>query len=693
MPTVSLETHGKVGVIVIENPPVNAMSRGIPAGIITHLAEVNADPSLAGAMLMGGGSGTIAGADIHEFGKPWPAGEPGLRDAIAAVEASAKPVFAALAGSCLGGGLELAMGCHSRVAGPKTVLGQPEIALGFPPGAGGTQRLPRLIGAERALAMILDGKPIPAAQAFEWGLIDAVIEGDLRAGAVAHAEAGIATGGPFPSVRDVAKLVVPAGLFDKARADLAKRRGPKQAAAACIDCVEAATALPFDEGLAKERALFEQCLASEESLALRHVFFAERAAGKVLGVATDVRPRALTAAAVIGSGTMGGGIAMCFADAGIPVRLLDSDPAALQRGLATIRRNYAATAAKGRITGAEVEARMGCITPISGFDQIGDADIIIEAVFEEMAVKKDVFGELDKAAKPGAILASNTSYLDVDAIAATVSARAGFVLGTHFFSPANVMRLLEVVRTKTVSPETLATVLALGRRLKKVPVVSGVCYGFIGNRMLEGYLRQAEFLLEEGANPAQVDKVITDFGFPMGPFAMVDLAGLDVGWRKRKATAVTRDPKARYSPVNDRLCEIGRFGQKTGAGWYRYEKGSRAPIPDPLVDDLAMASAREQGITRRTIGAEEILERCLYPLVNEGAQILDDGVAARAGDIDTVWVSGYAFPAWKGGPMFWAERVGLARVLASIRGYGGEHDGWQPAPLLVTSATSGRWPG
>ena len=657
MAGVKLETQGRIGVLVIDNPPVNAMSRGIPRAILARLADANADPSVDAVVLMGGGAGTIAGADIREFGQPWPEGEPTLRDAITGIEASAKPVVAALAGSTLGGGLELAMACQYRVAAAGAQVGQPEIKLGFPPGAGGTQRLPRLAGAEAALAMILDGNPVPADKARTLGILDTVIEDDLCAGAVRFAEHRLAAGGPHARARDRPVAVKDASVFPTARAEASKKRGPKQAALACIDCIEAAVTLPFDQGLAKERALFELCLASEDSRALRHVFFAERAAAKVPGIGPDVVPRVIASAAVIGSGTMGGGITMCFADAGISVRILDADPAALQRGLATIGRNYQASAAKGRLTAEDVEQRMALITPIDSFDKIGDADIVIEAVFEEMAVKKDVFAKLDKAAKPGAVLASNTSYLDIDAIAAAVPARAGYVLGTHFFSPANVMRLLEVVRTKTVSPETLATVLALGRRLRKVPVVSGVCYGFIGNRMLEGYLRQAEFLLEEGASPAEVDKAITDFGFPMGPFAMVDLAGLDIGWRKRKATAAARDPAKRYSPVNDRLCELGRFGQKTGAGWFRYEKGSRAPIPDPAVDEVIAASAREQGIARRRIGADEIAQRCLTPLVDEGKLILAEGIAARSGDIDTVWVNGYAFPAWKGGPMYWGERV------------------------------------
>ena len=532
MSGVSLDRLRTIGVITIANPPVNAMSAGIPGAIIARLAEANADASVQAVILCGSGNGTIAGADIREFGKVWPTSEPTLRDAIAAIEASAKPVVAALAGSALGGGLELAMGCHYRVSDAGTMLGQPEIKLGFPPGAGGTQRLPRLAGVKAALAMILDGNPVDAARAQDLGIIDAVIAGALRDGAVRFAEAKIAAGGPHPITRNRAVPAADPAIFAGARDAAHKQRGPRQAALACIDCVEAAATLPFEQGITLERRLFDACLASPQSQALRHIFFAERAAAKIPGLDKSVPPRPIASAGVIGSGTMGSGITMCFADAGIPVRLMDADPAALQRGLATIRRNYEATAAKGRLTAADVETRMALITPVSEFSALAEADIIIEAVYEEIAVKQDVFARLDRVAKPGAILASNTSYLDIDAIAAIVPARKGYVLGTHFFSPANVMRLLEVVRTKTVSIETLAAVLALGRRLGKQPVVSGVCFGFIGNRMLEGYLREAEFMVEEGATPEQVDKVITTFGFPMGPFAMSDLAGLDIGDRK-----------------------------------------------------------------------------------------------------------------------------------------------------------------
>ncbi len=690
MSGVSLDRLGAFAVITIGNPPVNAMSAGIPGAIIARLAEANGDASVQAVILCGSGNGTIAGADIREFGKVWPTSEPTLRDAIAAIEASAKPVVAALAGSALGGGLELAMGCHYRVADAGTMLGQPEIKLGFPPGAGGTQRLPRLAGVKAALAMILDGNPVDAARAQDLGIIDAVIAGALRDGAVRFAEAKVAAGGPHPITRNRAVPAADPAVLAGARDAAHKQRGPRQAALACIDCVEAATTLPFDQGIAVERRLFEACLASPQSQALRHIFFAERAAAKIPGLDKSVLPRPIASAAVVGSGTMGSGITMCFADAGIPVRIMDADPAALQRGLATIRRNYEATAAKGRLTAADVETRMALITPVSEFSALAEADIIIEAVYEEIAVKQDVFARLDRVAKPGAILASNTSYLDIDAIAAIVPARKGYVLGTHFFSPANVMRLLEVVRTKTVSIETLAAVLALGRRFGKQPVVSGVCFGFIGNRMLEGYLREAEFMVEEGATPEQVDKVITTFGFPMGPFAMSDLAGLDIGWRKRKSRAHLRDPKNRYSPVSDRLCELGRFGQKTGAGWYRYEAGSRVPVPDPVAAGLIAASAIEQNIVRRNLPEFEILQRCLVPLINEGARILDEGIALRSSDIDLVWIKGYGFPAGTGGPMHLASVAGLSQFITSIKLYGGHLQGWEVAPLLARLANEGK---
>ena len=686
----SLECRGAVGVVTIENPPVNAMSPGVPRAILARLAEAASDDAVAAVVLRGGGAGTLAGADIRMFGKPWPAGEPTLRDVIPAIERSPKPVVAALRGACLGGGLEMALACHYRVAHAETALGQPEVALGFPPGAGGTQRLPRLAGVEAALAMIVEGKPVSAAWAAEHGILDRVIEGDLLEGALAFTAERIAAGPPHPLARDRAPALDDDGVFEETRARLAKRAPSRRAPLACLECVEAARVLPFDEGLVKERALFEECVKSPESAALRHVFFAERAARKVPGIAKDTPGRPIGSAALVGAGTMGTGIALCFAEAGLPVRLFDSDAAALERGLATIRRDYERRVARGRLGTAEAEARMALIEPARTIEVLGGADLVIEAVFEEMPLKEAVFRTLDSVCKEGAILASNTSYLDVDRLADTVPARRGAVLGTHFFSPARVMRLLEVVRTESAAPETLASVLALARRLGKVAVVAGVCHGFIGNRMLEGYTREVRFLLEEGATPAGIDSAITEFGMAMGPCAMADLAGLDVSWRKRKADAHLRDPAKRYSVVADRLCERRRFGQKTGAGYYRYAEGSRTPIPDPEVEALIAEVAAEKGIARRPIGAEEIVARCLYPLVNEGARILEEGIALRASDIDVVWVHGYGFPAWRGGVMHRADQVGLGAIRDAVVRFGETHDFWEPAPLLGRLADEGR---
>lgn len=690
MPTAHFEVRSGIALITIDNPPVNAMSVGVPRAILERIAEANADSAVSAIVIRGGGAGTIAGADIRMFGKIWPAGEATLRDVIDGIEKSRKPVVAAIQGACLGGGLEMALSCHYRAAASGASIGQPEIKLGFPPGAGGTQRLPRLIGADAALAMILDGNPVPAAKAKALGAIDEVIEGDIADGAVAFAKARVAAGGGHALARDRKTSVTDPQLFASKRSELSRKPHGQRAALACVDCVEAAVLRPFDDGIRYERALFEECMGSPESVALRHVFFAERAAGKVPGIGREIAPAAIGKAAVIGSGTMGTGIAMCFADAGIPVAVLDSNAAQLQRGIATMRKNYEATAAKGRITPADVEKRMALVTPVAAYDALADADIVIEAVFEDMGVKKEVFAALDRACKPGTILASNTSYLDVDAIAASLPRRKGRVLGLHFFSPANVMRLLEVVRTREVSSETLAAVLALGRRLRKLPIVAGVCHGFIGNRMLAGYLREAEFLLEEGAGPAEVDKAITDFGLPMGPFAVKDLAGLDIGYRNRRAFAHLRPPGKRVSGVDDRLNEMGRFGQKTGAGYYRYEKGSRTPIPDPVVDDVIAKSAAEAGIERRRIDPAEIVERCLYPLVNEGARVLEEKIALRPGDIDLVWINGYGFPAWRGGPMHWADATGLEKVLEGIERFARTHDYWEPAPLLRRLASEKR---
>ena len=687
---VSLDRAGAVGVITIENPPVNAMSVGVPGAIVTLLAEAQADSAIGAVVLRGGGAGALAGADITMFGKPWPEDEPTLRDVIDAIERSTKPVVAALNGYCLGGGLEMALACHYRVAGPDTDVGQPEVALGFPPGAGGTQRLPRVAGVETALAMIVDGTRVPAAEAAAAGILDRVVDGDLRAGAAAFAAERIAAGPPHPLARDRTPVLDDPAIFAATRERLARRARGQRAPIACLECVEMTLTLPFDEGIRREREVFEACMASPESAALRHVFFAERAARKVPGIGRDTATRPVERAAVIGAGTMGRGIATCFADAGIPVRLMDSDPEALARALAAIRSGYERRVARGRFGAAEAEARAALIEPIETMDAVAGADLVVEAVFEEMPLKEAVFKTLDAVCDEGAIIATNTSYLDVDHLADIVPRRRGRVLGLHFFSPAHAMRLLEVVRTESASTETLATVLALAQRLGKLAVVAGVCHGFIGNRMLEGYTRQVRFLLEEGATPVQLDAAITGFGMAMGPCAVADLAGLDVSWRKRRADAHLRDPSMRYSAVADRLCERGRFGQKTGAGYYRYEPGSPTPIPAPEVEALIAEVAAESGIAQRAIGADEIVERLLYPLVNEGARILDEGIALRASDIDIVWINGYGFPRWRGGIMHWADRVGLDNILAAIERFGENQDYWEPAPLLRRLAADGK---
>ena len=515
----SLEREGAVGVITVDNPPVNAMSPGLPGAILARLAEAQADDAVDAVVLRGGGKGAFAGADIRSFGTPWPEGEPTLRDVIPAIERSAKPVIAALAGYCLGGGLEMALSCHYRVASPETQVGQPEVALGFPPGAGGTQRLPRLAGVETALAMIVEGTPLGATEAAQAGILDRVIDGDLLEGAVAFAHERIAAGPPHPLARERTPVLEDPEIFAATRKRLERRARSQRAPLACLECVELALELPFDEGVRRERAIFEECMASAESRALRHVFFAERAVRKVPGIGKETPVRAIESAAVVGAGTMGRGIATCFANAGIPVRLMDSDPQALERALAAIRSDYEGRVARGRLGAADAEARIGLIEPIESLERVAGADLVIEAVFEEMALKEEVFRTLDSVCEEGAIIASNTSYLDVNHLADLVPRRRGNVLGMHFFSPAQVMRLLEVVRTDSASPKTLATVLALGRRLGKIPVVAGVCHGFIGNRMLEGYTRQVGFLLEEGASPVEIDSALTGFGMAMGPCA------------------------------------------------------------------------------------------------------------------------------------------------------------------------------
>ncbi|HEV8311165.1 MAG TPA: 3-hydroxyacyl-CoA dehydrogenase NAD-binding domain-containing protein [Methylomirabilota bacterium] len=684
--SVSLERRGAVAVLTVDNPPVNALSQHVRQGLRDGLRQAIADPGVVAVVIACAGRTFIAGADITEFGKP--PQEPVLWEVLDLMESSPKPVVAAIHGTALGGGLETTMACHWRIGVRSARLGQPEVKLGIIPGAGGTQRLPRLVGVETALQMIVGGDPIGADEAHRLGLLDELADGDLTTAAVAFAERVVAEGRPLRRVRDMNDKVAAARgkpqLFSEFRKSVARQTRGLKAPEACIQALEAAVTLPFEAGIARERELFIECLTSPESKAQRYFFFAEREAAKIPDVPADTPVKEIRKAAVIGAGTMGGGIAMNFANAGIPVTVVEVSQEALDRGLGIVRKNYEATAAKGRLTRADVEQRMGLLRGTTDFGAVADADIIIEAVFEEMPIKKEVFAKLDAIAKPGAVLATNTSTLDVNEIA-TATKRPASVIGTHFFSPANVMRLLENVRGAKTDKPTIATAMAAGRRIGKVPVLVGVCYGFVGNRMLHQRGQQAEQLILEGAPPHQVDKVLTDFGFPMGPFAMSDLAGLDVGWRIRKGRGVT-------SAVADRICELGRFGQKTGAGYYRYEKGDRTPMPDPEVERIITEVAKAQGIQRRSIAETEILERLLYPMVNEGAKILEEGIAIRASDIDVIWVYGYGWPVYRGGPMFWADQVGLPAIHDRLREYGRRTGDpfWTPAPLLVRLGEAGK---
>jgi 3-hydroxyacyl-CoA dehydrogenase len=653
---VGLQKEGEIAVITVDNPPVNALKQVVRAGLLSTLTQARGDAATRAIVLVGAGRTFIAGADITEFSKP--SQPPSLPEIIGLIENSPKPVIAAMHGTPLGGGLELTLACHFRIAAPGTRLGLPEIKLGLIPGAGGTQRLPRLVGMDRAIAMILSGEPVPAQQALADGLIDEIVEGDLTAAAVAFARRVLAEKRPLRRVRDLEGKIEPLRANPEKFAELAaantKRSRGLHAPARAIEALRWTLDVPFDEAVTRERATFTELIADEQSKAQRHIFFAEREAAKVPGVSKDVLPREIKRAAVIGAGTMGGGIAMCFANAGIPVTVVEAAPEALTRGLDTVAKNYRTSVSRGSLTTAEMDRRMGLFNGVTDIEAVSDADIVIEAVFEEMPIKKQVFGNLDRLAKPDAVLASNTSYLDVNEIGASTK-RPQSVLGMHFFSPANVMRLLEVVRGKATAPDVLATALAVGRRLGKVPVVVGVCHGFVGNRMLRARSIEAERLLLEGALPHEVDGAIGEFGFPMGPFAMSDLAGLDVSWRMRKAQGVRAE-------IADSLCEAGRFGQKTGKGFYLYEAGSRSPRPDPKVEALIVGASARLGVKRRSIGREEIIERLIYPMINEGARILEEGIALHSGDIDVIWIHGYGFPIWRGGPMHYADTVGLSRI-------------------------------
>ncbi|MCR0981656.1 3-hydroxyacyl-CoA dehydrogenase NAD-binding domain-containing protein [Roseomonas populi] len=668
-----------IALIRIANPPVNALSAAVRGGLKRAAEAAAADPAVRAIVLAAEGKTFIAGADISEFGKP-PV-PPSLPETIAALESLSKPVVAAINGAALGGGLEVALGCHARVAAPSAKLGLPEVNLGILPGAGGTQRLPRLIGAAPALKIMAEGKPISAKEAQANGLVDEVAEDVVAA---AKTLALKLAGGALPAVPKDRTNLGAREAFEEAAAAILKRNPNNPSVEACVDAVRAAFDKPFEEGLAVERAHFTRLRDDPRSAALRHVFFAERAAARIPGLPKGTAARPVQRAAVIGAGTMGGGIAMCFANAGIPVTLIETTEENLQRGLERVEGNYATSVKRGSLAEDAKAKRMGLIEGKVGLEAAAGADLVVEAVFEEMGLKKEIFGKLQEIAKPGAILATNTSYLDVDEIAASTS-RPADVLGMHFFSPANVMKLLEVVRGKETAPDALATAMEIGRKLAKVPVVSGVCYGFIGNRMLARRTAMAERLLLEGALPQDVDKALTDFGFRMGPFAMSDLAGIDVSWRIRKAMNL------KTAPVADALAEAGRFGQKTKRGFYDYSADGRTGAPDPEVATLIERISAERGISRRAIPQEEILQRLLFPMINEGARILGEGIAARAGDIDTVWLNGYGWPAWTGGPMFYADSVGLPKIVARLREFAAASGdtNLEPAALLLRLAHEG----
>ncbi len=681
-----------IAVITIDNPPVNALSPGVPEGVVAAIDEMNADPAIKAAVVIGGGSTFVAGADIKEFGK-MTAGGPrkSMLPLLLRIEDSGKPVVMAIHGNAFGGGLELDMAGHYRVAAPKAQVGQPEVNLGISPGAAGTQRLPRLVGVAKAVEMCSGGKPISAGEAASLGLIDKLIEGDLLTGAVAFARE--VAGKPAPKTRTRAEKLGTAAenaaIIAAARDAARKKQRGLKAPLAAIDAVEAATKLPFEEGCQVEQKLFTECLFSDQSKALIHVFFGEREVAKIPDIPKDTPLIPVKSVAILGSGTMGGGIAMVFANAGIPVLLKDVDQPTLDAGMGKIKKNYATSVQRGRFTQAYMDERMKLITPVVNYDGFSGVDMVIEAVFEGMALKKTIFTDLDRICKKGAILASNTSTLSIDEIA-SVTSRPEAVIGTHFFSPANVMRLLELVRGKKSSKEVIATGMQLSKKLGKIGVLVGNCRGFVGNRMFGPYRREAQFLMEEGAEVGALDKALTDFGMAMGPLAVGDLAGLDVGWRIRKEYRHLEKPGVRQPIAEDRLCELGRYGQKTLKGWYLYDE-NRRPSVDPEVAALMKKAAAEAGIPQRQISAAEVVERCIYALVNEGARILEEGYALRAVDIDIVYLNGYGFPAYRGGPMWYADTVGLKKVYERVCEFHKQlGELWEPAPLLKRLAEQGK---
>jgi 3-hydroxyacyl-CoA dehydrogenase len=681
---------GSVAVITMNNPPVNGLGHSTRSAIVESIKLATLNETVNAIIITGAGKAFSGGADIKEFNSPKAFSEPTLHTVINVVESASKPIIAAIHSVCMGGGLELALGCHYRVASAGAQIALPEVKLGLLPGAGGTQRLPRVLGLEMALNMIVSGTPIASEKLAKTALFNELIDGDLLQGALAFA-GKIADVRPLPRVRDI-RIDYPnyEAFLQFSRNTVRAMSGPFPAPLKCVEAVAAAVTKKFEDGLIAERNLFLELIQTTESKALRHAFFGERAASKVPDVPEDTPTRSIKSVAVIGAGTMGGGIAMNFANAGIPVQILEMKQEALDKGLATIRKNYENTLKKGKLTQEKFEQRVNLITGTLSYEAISQADIVIEAVFEDMGVKEQVFKKLDEVMKPGAILASNTSTLDVDVIA-SFTKRPEDVIGTHFFSPANVMKLLEIVRGKKTAKDVLATALALSKKIKKTGVVSGVCDGFIGNRMIEQYSRQAGFLLEEGCTPEQVDKAIEKLGFAMGPFRMGDLAGNDIGWAIRKRRYIDK-PHVTYSKTADLLCELGRFGQKTGAGWYDYKAGDRKAYPSQIVNDMIIQHSADLGVERRKISDQEITERLIFALVNEGAHILEEGIASRASDIDMVYLTGYGFPLHRGGPMFFADTIGLTNVLTSMDKYAkGRHgDAWKPAPLMARLAAEGK---
>jgi 3-hydroxyacyl-CoA dehydrogenase len=688
---VRFENEDGIGVITIDNPPVNALSPGVPEGIVAGIERGNSDPAIRAIVLIGAGRSFIAGADIRQFGnRPRPILGKRAHDVL---DASQKPVVAAIHGYALGGGFEIALASHYRIAVPGAKVGLPEVLIGILPGSGGTQRLPRLIGPKAALDLITSGRHVPAPEAKELGLLDELVaEGaDLREAAIAFARR-IADHRPLPRIRDhddkLAEAKAEPGLFDDARRRIARRARNQKAPYHCITAVEAACTLPFDEGVKRERELFDELENSDEARALRYAFFAEREAARIPDIPRDTPLRPIRTAAVVGAGTMGGGIAMSFAEFGFPVKILDASPEVLARGLARIRSNYETSVRRGSLAAAEMERRLALIEPVEGYEAIKDCDVVIEAVFERIPVKEDVFKRLDAVMKPGALLYTNTSGIDVD-IMANATRRPQDVCGTHFFAPANVMKLFEVVRGAKSAPDTLMTAMDLGRRIGKISAMAGNCDGFVANRSRGPFGVEMNLMVEEGALPEEIDKVMVDFGYPIGPFATADLSGLDIGYDSRRRRAA-QDPDFRKLPIADHLVEIGRLGQKTGAGWFRYEPGDRTPRPDPEVHRIIRQKAAELGIPQRTFTAEEILRRLLFASVNEACKILEEGKAYRASDIDVMWLNGFNFPRYRGGLMYWADGIGVKEVYRQIQAWHQQYGArWAPAPLLRRLAESG----